>query len=254
VSSSPPPRAGRTVLLLRLAEGERADAWRARLAWFDPAAGEILKRDGASLVSADVVDGRAVVFKSRPVGIWDRLRLTLGYAREHRQWVGAAACRAAGAEAARPLALALTDTPDGPRAVLALERLDGPTLLDALATRNATSALAAEVGRLAGLLARAGSHNRDAKPSNWIVRSMVPPRLAMIDTVGVRRGRDDEAMLASMLIEAIGTGVATPPPLRRAALRAFVEVAGGDRRSLWHAVKARIARHGDPTPRVNPLP
>jgi tRNA A-37 threonylcarbamoyl transferase component Bud32 len=239
--------------MLRLAEGERAEVWRGAFGAFDAASGEILKRDGGSIVSASVVEGRAVVFKSRPVGVWDRLRLTLGYAREHRQWLGAESCRTAGVDAARPLALALADTPDGPRAVLALEQLGGPTLIEVLARRGATPELAREAGRLAGLLARTNRHNRDAKPSNWIVRSMDPPRLAMIDTVGVRRGRDDETMLASMLIEAIGTGVAPAPMLRRIALEAFVRAADGNARSLWHAVKARITRHGDPTPRVNPL-
>jgi hypothetical protein len=239
--------------MLRAAADEKPTAWRELFASFDPDAGEILKRDSGSVVSAGVVRERGIVFKSRPVGAWDRLRLTFGYAPEHRHWAGAEAVLAAGVDTARPLALAIVATDAGPRAVLALEKLDGPTLLDVLARHEASPVLAAEAGRLAGLLSNAGWYNRDAKPSNWIVRSVDPPRLAMIDTVGVRRGRDDAAMLASMLIEAIGTGVAPPPPLSLAALRAFVGTAGGSVRMLWRAVKARIAQHGDPTPKINPL-
>jgi tRNA A-37 threonylcarbamoyl transferase component Bud32 len=239
--------------MLRAAAGEDLAAWRGVFAQFDLEAGEILKRDGGSVVSAGVLTGRAVVFKSRKVGAWDRLRLAFGYAREHRQWTGAEAAGEAGIETARPLALAIVDAQAGPHVVLVLERLEGPTLLDMLSRREVTPALAAEAGRAAGLLAKAGWHNRDAKPSNWIVRRVDPPRLAMIDTVGVRRGRDDIAMLASMFIEAIGTGVAPPPSLRRVALRAFVGVAGGDALTLWRGVKVRIARHGDPTPRIDPL-
>jgi hypothetical protein len=198
------------------------------------------------------------------------LRSWLGLSRDDRQWRGAELLRDAGIPTAEPFALVTRSAPGSPpEGLLVLERLAGSTMLEVLSRGGLTvqqeHALAREAGRIAGRLCLAGLSNRDAKPSNWIVTSTDPrhPGLAMIDTAGVRRGRDPIGMLASMIIEAIGTGCPPRRSLAMRCVRACVEVTRPiEASSLWtrHAVAAEwtlvadsVRSHGDPAPRINPL-
>lgn len=248
-------------------QGSHAEGWRDALAEWTPAPSARLKTDGDAWVAQATLLGVPVVVKSRPIaGWWDRFRLAIGASREHRQWRGATMLRAAGIPAAAPLAIAVLAAPgEHPRACLVLERLAGPTLLRHLASPSLSpdqeAALARRVGAAAGRISRAGLVNRDAKPSNWIVTSTEPMTVSAIDTAGVRRDpreRAAHAMLASLVLEAIGTGCLPRRTQLWRGLRAYVgETATGSGRSgvkaLWRAVARQIARHGDARPRVNPL-
>jgi len=173
-----------------------------------------------------------------------------------------------GIPTAEPLAL-VTRTMEGgrPEGLLVLERLTGPTLLEVLAGGEMgvrqEHALAREAGRIVGRLALAGIVNRDAKPSNWIVTSADPqhPGLALIDTVGVRRGSNPLGMLASMYIEALGTGC---PPRRTLIMRCLLSAGGlawkpvdtaprWRAHGAWHMIAKFVNAHGDPRPRIDPL-
>lgn len=245
------------VRIERLAPGEDAARWRGAIGAVLAGRGELLKVDGRSRVAAD---GDAV-FKVRELsGTADRWRARLGLAREEQQWRGAALLGAAGIPTARPLAIARA----GDLRVFVLARLPGATLLDHLARRDLAPgqelALARAAGTWAGRAARAGLVNRDAKPSNWIVTSTdaARPGLAMIDTVGVRRARARNravAMLASMVIEAIGVGACPRRAVLWAGVRAFAGELGGSRaeaKAWWRGAAGAIVGHGDPTPRVDP--
>jgi tRNA A-37 threonylcarbamoyl transferase component Bud32 len=254
----------------RLAPGLDPAAWERELAAIDLEKCDILKRDGASVVVGARIAGREVVIKSAPRrGMIPGLRSWLGLSRDDRQWRGAVLLFKAGVPTARPLALATRGSERQAEGLLVLERLRGPTLLEVL-SRGGLSvreehALAREAGRIAGRIELAGLTNRDAKPSNWIVTSTdaTRPGLALIDTVGVHRGRAPEAMLASMIIESIGLGCRPRRSLAMRCLQASLEVirpvdapprwrhqaAVG----AWIMIEGVIKRHGDPTPRVNPL-
>lgn len=245
------------VRIERLAAGEDAERWRGAIGAVLAGGGELLKVDGRSRVAAA---GEAV-FKVRELsGAADRWRARLGLAREERQWRGAVLLGAAGIPTAKPLAIARA----GDLRVFVLARLPGETLLEHLARRDLAPgqelALARAAGSWAGRAVRAGLINRDAKPSNWIVTSMDAgrPGLAMIDTVGVRRTRARnraEAMLASMVIEAIGVGACPRRAVLWAAIRAFAGEVGGSRaeaKGWWRGAVLVIAGHGDPRPRVDP--
>ena len=72
----------------------------------------------------------------------------------------------------------------------------------------------------------------------------------LIDTAGVRRSSPAaHVMLAKTMIELIGIGAAPRRSLCMRALRAAGMPAG-----TWHTIVRRIEAHGDPTPKVSPLP
>lgn len=259
-----------TLTIHRLAPGLDRAAWLRELSALEVARCEVLKRDGDELVVGSTIDRRPVVVKaSVRHGVIRGLRAWLGLSRDDRQWRGAMLLREAGVPSAAPLALATRLVAGAPaEGLLVLERLAGPTLLETL-SRGGLSvqqehALAREAGRIAGRIDLARMSNRDAKPSNWIVMSAdaCRPVLAMIDTAGVRRGQNLAWMLASMLIESIGTGC---PPRRTLAMRcldAVVAIVGNPasetrrrvrRKKLWVEVAALVRAHEDPIPRVNPL-
>ncbi len=138
-------------------------------------------------------------------------------------------------------------------------------------------------GRLVARVVAKGLFNRDHKPSNIIVTSAgddaSPATLSIIDAVDFRKltptlvFQAPTRMLASMIIEPTGVGVRPRYALMRRALRAYLEEswhlasrsdADDDEamdpmwehqsaRAFWQSVGERVVRHGDPTPRVNPL-
>ena len=128
-----------------------------------------------------------------------------------------------------------------------------------------------------------GLFNRDHKPSNIIVTDVgddqTPASLGIIDAVDFRKVTPTlvfaapTRMLASMIIEPTGVGVRLRHALMRRALRAYLDESwhlasrsdadsdeAMDRtwehqsaRAFWQSIGERVVRHGDPTPRVNPL-
>lgn len=218
---------------------------------------------------ADAAGCVAVVVKAQRVeGVWGRVRDALGRTRLDRQWARAALVRArCRAAVVGDIAVCSARDEGGARwTMLISERVEGDTLLRAMAAPpagRARRALARAAGALAAELARAGLMNRDLKPSNVIVRGGA---LVLIDLAGVARASPGGArvlapMLASLVIEPSGCGVAIRRTDRSRAVRACVEAMGRElaadrrlaRRGLWRAVDARVRAHGDPTPKHDPL-
>ncbi|MBL8762614.1 MAG: hypothetical protein JNL50_15065 [Phycisphaerae bacterium] len=136
-------------------------------------------------------------------------------------------------------------------------------------------AIARELGRQVRRMIAHARFNRDHKPSNLVVLSHAGrPSVAVIDCVAILplsrgggAGAALERTLASLYIEPLGVGVPPRRSLILSTLRAalWIEPAPGSVsiparcrakrrvRALWLAVAARVAAHGDPTPRVHPL-
>lgn len=229
-----------------------------------------------------------VVLKIRPlVSPLSRLKAILGLGRAERHIRGAGLLALAKIPTARTLAGGLLRADGALCEFVAMERLEGQTLLRALLEASTGGipvklqhALARAAGHLVAELARNRLFNRDHKPSNIIVMgefsasprtdgTSVPlssPRLALIDPVGVRREWSGNPtgelreMMSKMYIEALGCAV---PPRRALCMRALTEIVGyefRDRavrsraiREAWTACRRIIESHGDPRPKTNPL-
>lgn len=223
----------------------------------------MLKEEGSTSVLAGDSPAGAVVVKRM---VMDRgtdfIRRWCRATRLERQWRGAALLLRHGFSVARPLALWRSRDARG-RTVesLAMERLHGETVLRHMAdrslSREAEFALARVLGEQAARLAMLGLVNRDHKPSNLLV--LEGGSVAILDTVAIRRGRKWPSlvhMLFALIVEPIGCGVNVPSALRLGTVRAAACAAGlkqQDVARLWREVRARLERHGDPRPRINPL-
>ncbi len=254
---------------------DRAGGWAERLsggAWARTA--RVLKEhEGSRVFEADAV-GACVIVKAWPVeGVRRRLQLLTATTRGHRHWQGAERLARAGVATARPLWLATARIDSRPVVVLAMERLQGKTLLahltDGTMSEREAESLAGAVGEQVGAIVRSGLFNRDHKPSNLIVTGAVGsrPSVAVVDCVAVRRSRGRRLgpmarMIASLLIEPAGVG--SPIPMRtvqvvfESAVASAFPLASDDlrRRLTWVVVRLvgkRVAEHGDPTPLHDPL-
>ena len=253
-----------------------ADAWAERLsggAWARTA--RVLKEhEGGRVLDADA-DGERVIVKAWPIaGVRRRVQALTGTTRGHRHWRGAQRLARAGVATAHPLWLATARIDGRPAVVLAMQRVEGRTLLEHLADGTSSehegNALAGAVGEQVGAIVRSGLFNRDHKPSNLIVSGAGGdrPTVAVVDCVAVRRSRGRRLapmarMIASLLIEPAGVG--SPMPMRmvqaifESAVASAFPAAPDDlrRRLTWVVVRLvgrRVAAHGDPTPLHNPLP
>ncbi|MBL8877048.1 MAG: hypothetical protein JNM86_14735 [Phycisphaerae bacterium] len=244
---------------------------------------EWLKRGQTSFVCRARPDGIGIVVKMRElVTLRDRAKCVLRASRAFRQWRGARRLAARGIPAARPLALLVQSGNPGKRIRewLILEDVQGATVLHWLAARRLSvvdqHALARAVGVQVGAMLRAGLCNRDHKPSNLIAEFVDGvPIVTLIDTVAIRRRSNPGEMvrmLATLLIESIGVGVAPRGAIAFRVLRdacaAWLEGTlgrplgshKGDRKALRALVRSTARRidqyirfHGDPTPKDNPL-
>lgn len=241
-----------------------------KIDWHRAAA--VLKRDERSSVLAGDSPLGPIVVKSllldRPK---DWLSRAFGTTRLMRQWRGAEVLARHGFTVARPLILWRARDEQG-RIIesLAMERLPGRTILQHLADRDLPPDVEAAVARRLGediaRLARLGLVNRDHKPSNLLLippkpqASSLKPSIAILDTVGIRRSRSPRDALVRMLfaltVECVGTNTlprfSTRLTLTRAAA-AGLNLPRSDIPWLWFDVRDRLACHGDPTPRVDPL-
>lgn len=238
--------------------------------------GQVLKADGGASVLALPGERGA---KGLVIKRWElrtfgaRVKSLLHASRAWRHWKGAELLTKAGVRTAVCYAIARSVSKEGVAVEwLVMDCLPGKTLLRHMADRDLTvaqeHALADALGSTLHILAGHNLHNRDGKPSNWIVCDTTVVELAVIDTVGIRpkAGGDLPAMLASLIIEPIGCGVTPRRALRWRLLRELV----ADKRlsqnsgtppaaerasikALWRSVATAVAAHGDPTPKINPL-
>ena len=276
-----PPPAANTFRIRRIAVGENAGAWLGALAGFDPATASVLKRDGGTAVYRTTLLRREVVLKCwklRTLG--DRMKALAGMSRADRHWHGARWLLDAGLETAEPLAL-ISERREGTRRLwLAMAALPGKSVLQHLADRDLAArqehAAARELARIAQTMIAAGRWNRDFKPSNLMVTHIEEAsiRIATIDCVAIRRTRNRNGapalrMSASLFLEPSGVG--HPPRAALAcrfltsavdislALRGVPNLVIGNVRatkvwkSSWALARELVLRHGDPTPRVDPL-
>lgn len=285
--SSPGPRLLRFNPDLAGPAGPRSEqlAWARAIAEFDEAKPKLIKQDGpvtiwrANLLAHDVAVKRWLLRTPS-----DRAKASARRSRADRQWHGARWLAAHGLRTASPIAVLA----DRDSLWLITEWLDGPTVLDRLAappddTGPDLPAVAESLGSQVAQLINQGRFNRDHKPSNLILlrararrtpgltddraRPLLPV-IAIIDTVAIRRtapipgGRARAAarMLASLLIEPAGVGHPPPswwlPRLAAACARGFrapSPPADALASRLTELALARVTRHGDPSPRTNPL-
>lgn len=242
----------------RLAEGQDRHAWLEDLKRIDLGKAQILKIDDRTGVWKTPLAGREVVLK-----MWEyptlpgRLKLIFRASRGCRQWRGAQWLIANGFPTAKPLALCTEYGPGGPREWLAIEHLEGRSILDHIADQDLSisqeHAVAKALAEQISDMVAKGRFNRDHKPSNLILTCWEgdKPRIAIIDTVAIRRCRRFDfaamqRMLASLYIEPLGLGCS---PRRTLCMRALDAIQAWD---WWPTLSGMIRNHGDPTPRINP--
>lgn len=146
---------------------------------------------------------------------------------------------------------------------LAMEYIEGQTLLHELARARlrirSQHSLAAETGKLVAQILKVGAYNRDHKPSNIMVRWIDDtPILSVIDPTGLRiaKAGGDTLMLAKLVIECLGIGMKPKRTLMMRALCAWSNEMGRsktERKKMWRVIEFVVQRHGDPTPKVDPL-
>lgn len=268
--------------VVRYAEGwgYSARQWRSALRqvdWTNPDAPRgaqrlKIRRDGdcrvwrARLALGD--HQRDVVLKIEPLSTpWALLRSWIGLTRHARQWRGAELLVARGFQAARPLALLRSGTPGLRCEVLVIEWIEGRSVLEHLARGlpvRRQHALAGAVGSLFARFQHQGLVVRDPKPSNLIVTSWQPLRLALVDTVDVRRGAMDPLDIIKAYFEPNGVGLRPRRALIALALFALIDGCADansprppDHRTrvrlLWKRAAETVRRHGHTAPTDDPL-
>jgi tRNA A-37 threonylcarbamoyl transferase component Bud32 len=230
------------------------------------AGARVIKADGRTSVYSAEVAGYGVVVKTLALDrLKDRFGSRFRSTRLWRQATGIARVRRCRVPAATAYALVRGVNADGQRVeALIMERVEGPTLLRAASERSldsrATRLLLDRLGHDIGAMASAGVFNRDHKPSNIILSRSEDgsPLPVLIDTADIRRRSRDQAMvrmLAKLLIETIGTSVATSAREQVRLARSAADGASWEHglRELIDAVRQEIESHGDPTPRHDPF-
>lgn len=264
------------VRILKLAgDSISGDQWARGLASFEPAA--ILKQEPGAAVHLALIHGQSVVVKSLDLSSQAaRLAARLHLSRLHRQWRGHQRLAAAGIATSQPVCLARIDSPIAtPQLLLVLRHVEGKSLLQHLSDQDLSASaqhhLARLLGDQIGSIARARLRNRDHKLSNLIVMDAegVTPRIVVIDAAGVgnkRKGTREQVasrMLFSAIVEPTGLRLPVRRSLQVRVARACAQAmlhGGASRqqrrlltRRLLRQAARRLAHHGDPTPRTNPL-
>ncbi|MCA9272715.1 MAG: hypothetical protein KDA31_06690 [Phycisphaerales bacterium] len=257
----------RNVRIWQLGVGEERGLWERRLASMFWSGGELVKRDsrGREVWRANADAGDLAV-KARPLlGIRERVRFWFGATDLGRSVLGAALLSARGFETPRVRVLGIVRTESGWLEVLVTDWVDGETLLSAWAEADERErlALARRAGEHVGRLASSGVFNRDAKPSNVVLRE--DGGFEMVDVGGVRLSGNDPARELARMIGAQGfepTGVGhganagQVAACVRAAMRGSKKGSGPDRRTRGRVIamlRREILEHGDPAPEDDPL-
>jgi len=202
------------------------------------------------------------------------LRSMLHLGRLRRQWKGAARLSRRGFHAARGKALLRGRHGGAWCDVLVMEAVPGTPLLELIARGDlpikTQHKIAHELGRLVSTLDAERLHSKDLKPSNIVVDDDDPGRLSIIDSDTV--GRRPHHPLLPLVLEPLGVGVLPRRALLARVVRSWAwhewlnapfavasdpdpetryerEVA----RLAWREVARLVERHGDPTPRHDPL-
>jgi tRNA A-37 threonylcarbamoyl transferase component Bud32 len=256
--------------VIRVGEGEDGAAWVRALsspAWLEGS--EVLKEDGDVVVRRARVLGRDVVVKrwgmSRPKR---RLQAILNATPACRHWRGAERLRTIGVRTAEPYVLLRGHDGAGLCELLVMERLGGCSVLEhaassALRVRE-QHAIARAVGIHIAHSAMRGVVNHDGKASNLIVvESDGLPEIAVIDCgdIGGMNDEEPEGSLARLVVEMIGVGCSPRAAVAMRTVTAALDAWDLDpslsrkavRNEIWAYVREFIRRHGDPTPRVDPL-
>ncbi|MGQ0627540.1 MAG: hypothetical protein ACT4PL_05490 [Phycisphaerales bacterium] len=233
--------------------------------------------------------GRVVLKAAATGGVLGMVRRALGHSPLDRERRGAGVLGRAGLGTAAVLGHGTCTLQGRGAEFLLMEFVAGATLLEMLTGaggRASPRGVCAVVAETIVRMVRAGWFNRDFKPSNLIIiddegeggvgggRSGGGAlRVVQIDCAGIRRcdpRRLDHApvrMLTALMLEPTGCGVALPMRARvrmvREVIRAWNEDGTGEAmpgesraagiRMLMRLVEERITRHGDATPRDNPL-
>jgi tRNA A-37 threonylcarbamoyl transferase component Bud32 len=234
---------------------------RAWLASFDESKARAIKQDGhVGVFSAEFESRKIIVKRWRVRSLGDRLKLWTRTSRADRHRRGAERLMSLGVGTARMLASVTSVDARGPRQLIAMEHLQGPSLLRLMHDRTLSPkqehALARALAQDMSKMLRAGFYNRDHKPSNLIVTSIDPPSVSVIDTVAIERCGDEGAirMLASLVIEPIGTGCKPRRAIMMRVVRALGDTAlGRPSTQLWMYAQKVVENHGDPRPKVDPL-
>ncbi len=203
-----------------------------------------------------------VVLKVEPLdSITKKIQALLRRTKSFRQFAGDALLRRAGIPSADCLAVVRGRAGAGDTEMLVLHHVRGPTVLELIGTPDEPAA-AALVGDHLRRMLEARLANGDTKPSNLIV-PIAGGRITVADTTDISRhqgapnldggGTEDlSSTLRDLMLEAIGTGRVPSVRSRVAVLRSLPTDRSG-RRDLWRSAAERIAAHGDPTPKDDPL-
>lgn len=263
-----PPSKELRIVRGRVQEADRIVKALAKGEW---AAGSLLVKGGArTSVYRGRALGRELVVKCHRLQRWkDTASRVAGRTRLARQWHGAALLILANIPTAEPLVYWRGRDAEGKRVeALALAWVDAPTVLHVVARPPQGSlsvrdehGLARALGALTAALVRAGLVNRDHKPSNVLaVRDGAAGasggwKLMLVDTVGVRalKGRDPDGMLANLAVEFLGTRTHLRRALLWRCVRVYAEAVGRDAKAVWRKAARMVEKHGDPTPKDDPL-
>ena len=256
---------------VRVGDGEDGAAWVRALsspAWLEGS--EVLKEDGDVVVRRARVLGRDVVVKRWGMSrAKRRLQAVLNTTPACRHWRGAERLKAIGVRTAEPYALVRGRDESGTCEVLAMEWLRGRSVLEHVASPTLSvrgqHTLARAVGAHIGLLAEHGAVNYDGKASNLIViEGDGPPEIGVIDCGAVGGMNDGEPAdsLSRLVVEMIGVGCPPRVALAMRAVEPLIDVWDSMglsiprrtfRDEIWACVREFLRRHGDPTPKVDPL-
>jgi tRNA A-37 threonylcarbamoyl transferase component Bud32 len=267
-------------------EAPRREEWARALAEFDFGRAEVLKEDEGTGVYRTTMLGRTVVAKCWKLDSPARkAKSRLGVSRAFRHWRGAEWLKRHHIGTAQPLLLAWGRSPEGSVEWLIMHALEGRTLLELLVKSDLPvsqqHAIAKGLGEMTASMHLQGRWNRDSKPSNVICRlDHGQARLAVIDCVAIRRILPGDRPIvrqgAALVIEPLGVGAPVRRTLMARFLRGYLrahhasKTAGLDPgyrdttfpftarkrsgRIIWRRIEAAVRSHGDPTPKVNPLP
>lgn len=253
----------------RHGRGVDPDAWAAALAdgaWVNTT--ELLKHDGDAWVRRAHFSASAspVIVKCVPTaGLAARAKQLAHRSRADRQWLGSDWLSAHALRAPRNILLAGADIDGAPCDLLVIESINARSVLDHLGAADLPvrdeHAAARALGRLLVAQLALARYNRDCKPSNLLVvrDANGAPDIMTIDAVAIRRtGRSPRPrlvqMLATLVIEAIGTGVEPRRTLKARVIREVVtSLPRLGARQLWRDVAAHVSSHGDPRPKIDPL-